>query len=350
MNYHDIKQLSAETGIGATELIALSAANDPFYAGLPSREVWARWFADIWNRFGWTTGLHLRRIHYVLVSQETPVMKPDGTAYENTENDWKLLGRASLAARYLRLVPADGLIDRRNPEPIINAVNETIAGAVPSVGIFSGHPQFDYELPADLNLDDTLLAPSLGLFGHGRQTLADGQPYLVELWVEKTTQNDILVPLAQRLGVNLVPGTGETSEILARAAVERAIEAERPMRILYISDFDPGGRSMPVGLARKIEFILSDAGLDLDITLEPILLLPEQCEYYRLPRTPIKPTERRAARFERRFGEGATELDALEALYPGELAAIVERECCRYIDPTLGRALRARLLGSGAGT
>ena len=134
MNYHDIKQLSAETGIGASELIALSASNDPFYAGLPSREVWARWFADIWDRFGWTTGLHLRRIHYVLVSQEEPVIKPDGTAYENTENDWKLLGRASLAARYLRMVPADGLIDRRNPEPIINAVNQTIAGAVPPSG------------------------------------------------------------------------------------------------------------------------------------------------------------------------------------------------------------------------
>ena len=65
-------------------------------------------------------------------------------------------------------------------------------------------------------------------------------------------------------------------------------------------------------------------------------------KYYRLPRTPIRSTERRAARFERLFGEGATELDALEALYPGELAAIVERECCRYIDPTLaGRCGRA---------
>ena len=167
------------------------------------------------------------------------------------------------------------------------------------------------------------------------RTLANGQPFLVELWVEKTTMNDVLVPLAQRLCVNLVAGSGETSETFTRAAVDRAIVAERPMRILYISDFDPGGRSMPVSLARKIEFILRDNDFDLDITLQPILLLPEQCEHYRLPRTPLKATERRAARFEQRFGEGATELDALEALYPGEMAAIVEREVCRYIDPTL---------------
>ena len=295
MNYHDIKQLAAETGIGATELIALSAANDPFYAGQPSREMWARWFAEIWEPVSaGRRGLHLRRIHYVLVSQESPVMKPDGTPYENTENDWKLLGRASLAARYLKLVPADGLIDRRNPEPIINAANETIAGTVPRSRSSPEHPQFDYELPADLNLDDTLLAPSLGLYVLRRQTLADGQPYLVELWVEKTTKTTSWSRSPTASASIWFPARGETSEILARAAVERAVAAERPMRILYISDFDPGGRSMPVGLARKIEFILSDAGLDLDITLEPILLLPEQCEDYRLPRTPIKTTERRA--------------------------------------------------------
>jgi hypothetical protein len=158
----------------------------------------------------------------------------------------------------------------------------------------------------------------------------------------KTTQNDILVPLAQRLGLNLVPGTGETSEILARQAVERAIAAERPMRILYLSDFDPGGRSMPVGLARKIEFMLHSAGLDLDITLQPIVLTPEQCAQYCLPRTPLKETERRAPKFEARFGAGATELDALEAIHPGELRHIVEAEVCRYIDPTLpGRVRQA---------
>ncbi len=72
-----------------------------------------------------------------------------------------------------------------------------------------------------------------------------------------------------------------------------------------------------------------------NITLQPIVLTPEQCAEYELPRTPIKGTEKRAARFEYRFGSGATELDALEALHPGKLAEIVESEVCRYIDPTL---------------
>ncbi len=49
-----------------------------------------------------------------------------------------------------------------------------------------------------------------------------------------------------------------------------------------------------------------------------ILVLPltlDQVQYYQLPRTPIKETERRRGGFEGRYGEDAVELDALEALY-----------------------------------
>jgi hypothetical protein len=49
-----------------------------------------------------------------------------------------------------------------------------------------------------------------------------------------------------------------------------------------------------------------------------------------LPRIPIKETEKRSEAFEQRHGEGATELDALEALHPGVLARILEQEIGRY--------------------
>ena len=72
---------------------------------------------------------------------------------------------------------------------------------------------------------------------------------------------------------------------------------------MYISDFDPAGRSMPVAAARKIEhFVQRQADDDLlHITLQPIALTPEQCAEFELPRTPIKDTERRGARFESRI-------------------------------------------------
>jgi predicted nucleic acid-binding Zn ribbon protein len=147
--------------------------------------------------------------------------------------------------------------------------------------------------------------------------------------------NDVLMPLGERYGVNVVTGVGELSLTRCVELVARAEQDDRPVRILYVSDFDPAGASMPVAVARKIEFELYRNASDLDVQVRPIVLTHDQCIEYRLPRTPIKETEYRAAAFEARFGEGATELDALEALHPGELERILTREINRYYDADL---------------
>jgi hypothetical protein len=88
---------------------------------------------------------------------------------------------------------------------------------------------------------------------------------------------------------------------------------------------------MPVAFARKIEWVLHDEQLtDLDIQLEPIALTAEQVQQYHLPSTPSKDKKRGKGRF-----ADATELDALEALHPGELANIIERAILRYYDADL---------------
>jgi hypothetical protein len=93
-------------------------------------------------------------------------------------------------------------------------------------------------------------------------------------------------------------------------------------------------------VARKIEFIVRKDYPGLDIQVRPILLTEQQCQRYRLPRTPIKETDRGRGRFEDRFGEGATELDALEVLHPGAIEEILTTEIKRYHDDTLSRRLR----------
>jgi hypothetical protein len=113
------------------------------------------------------------------------------------------------------------------------------------------------------------------------------------------------------------------------------------VRIFYVSDFDPAGQSMPVAVARKIEYFLRSKRLDADIRLYPIVLTYNQCRRYQLPRTPIKASEKRGARFELRYGTGATELDALEALYAGELRRILTGYIERYYDTDLDRRVRA---------
>jgi hypothetical protein len=330
IDYDVIGRLVDELGCRCTDLIALSPQNDPFYVGVAARREAGEWFARLWGELGFKVGSHTRRIHYVLVSSDPPILKPNGKPYLNTENDWKTLGTASLAARYHRLIPDRALVDRRNDPAIIWATAPT--QAKPASCQTAG--EHGISLRNEINRD--VIPPWLAI-----TSAHVPQPFLVEVWVEKSTQDDILIPLARRLGFNLQVGAGETSEVLARDAISRAMVDRRPMRILYVSDFDPSGRSMPVALARKIEFWIMELGLDLDITLDPIVLTPEQCEHYRLPRTPLKETDRRAAKFEGRFGSGATELDALEAIHPGELAKIVEAAVGRYIDPSLSSRLRA---------
>jgi transcriptional regulator with XRE-family HTH domain len=63
------------------DLLALSVPNDPYYAGLPSTEQQAEWFAALWHRFQFPAGVHLRRIHYRLVSVETPIRLPNGICH-----------------------------------------------------------------------------------------------------------------------------------------------------------------------------------------------------------------------------------------------------------------------------
>ena len=101
--YAMLKEFARENGVRIKDLIALAPSNDPFYADVPYRRERAEWFAALWHRFGFSTGLHLRRIHYLLVSQPEPVRLPNGDAYENTTNHWHELDVASLAARVLEV-------------------------------------------------------------------------------------------------------------------------------------------------------------------------------------------------------------------------------------------------------
>jgi hypothetical protein len=314
LDYLAIKELAKELGRPASTLYALSTVNDPFYI-VPWRQALAEWFAEEWRRLEIPTGWHYRRIHYVFVSQDgkTAVKMLDRKPYQNTFECWIELCHAARDAIALGLVPQDAFVDHRNAQPIIHLVDPQPASAE----IIDADPEC--WVPA---------FPSLPELTFHRPVVP--QPYHVEIWAEKTTVNDVLEPLGRQYKFNLVTGVGELSATRCREFVDRAAPSGRPVRILYISDFDPGGASMPVAVAVKIQHEIDKRGLNLDVQLRPIVLTHEQCVEYRLPRTPLKETERRAARFEERFGEGGTELDALEALHPGLLRRIVLREIKRY--------------------
>jgi hypothetical protein len=322
----------------ASSLLALSDGRDPFYL-TPGRMAAARWFADVWRALSPEGVVHLRRLHYRYVSLP-PGQRPaklDGSEYQNTFNDWHFLTLASADARALGLVDAARFTDRRAGEPVFIADDEDEDGEATGTiyGVDLESPPTESALVFDYT-PEVYEFPRLPFAYLGEPSLAE--PYALEIWAEKSTMNDILAPMARGRNVTLVTGVGELSYTHCQWHVDRVLEHRKAARILYISDFDPAGANMPVSVARKIEFLLRRDEHDLDIRLEPLVLTAEQVRRYRLPRIPIKGTDKGKDRFEQQHGEGAVELDALEAVCPGELRRIVAAAVDRYRAPTRAAA------------
>jgi hypothetical protein len=302
-------------------------------------------------------------------------MEGSGMPYVNTIACFTELDEASRDARLLNLVPWVRITDQRNDTPVEFLPNWSdsdnpdasisIADSTPKIG--ADPIETIDDLPPALIIGKEPLR-SLMILGLSNAPDLVGMPkaiegpdlpemeiseqedlvpevtikppsmsppwFHIELWCEKTTVNDVLLTIARERQLNVITGPGFQSHTGAYQFLERAKRSRRPVRILYISDFDRSGRNMPLAVARVIEFLNRRDGLDLDIKLLPIALTHEQCIRYELPRTPIKDTDPGKEAFEKRFGEGATELDALEVLHPGALREIILEALDRYRDPT----------------
>jgi hypothetical protein len=92
--YERIKALKRQVKRNIPGLLVLTDKNDPYYAGSPATQEKAEWLLALWQQFGFTEGVHLRRNHYRIVSVETPILKPDGMPYENTVGCWVFLSIA----------------------------------------------------------------------------------------------------------------------------------------------------------------------------------------------------------------------------------------------------------------
>jgi len=335
MDYEMIKEVAARTGRKVTDLLALSPQNDPFYVGTERDLKMANWFREVWDLAGYSRGVHLRRVHYFCVSRSDirlPMAIKQGEEvsdrYLNTEAAWKFLTQASKVARYLGLVQIEQIVDNKNPDPVIRTW-------------FNHYFEQDDD-EAERKLYSVQMGgiqdPYVSVSG---PSSSDVQPYLLEVWLEKGTMNDVLASTCNRFEINLVSFQGEASITAVLDLIKRVQQAGKPAVIFYVSDFDPAGNSMPKAVARKIEWMRENYGVMEQVLLKPIALTKEQVAHYRLPRTPIKDSELRAGRFEAAFGEGAVELDALEALYPGSLATILQNEAERFYDRAAEDARRA---------
>ncbi len=327
-NYADVKALSKSTKINVPDLLAMSCLNDPVYI-MPAQAVTGKWFADLWDRFNLPNGVHLRRIHYKLVSQADPVLMPNGKPYENTDPCWQFLGAASKAARCLEMVPATSFIDARNPDAVLfRDYGEQVPTTLNMAEVCWDLPEIKADLAEDL---DGWEFPTMELSGLEPDDY--DHPFHLELITEKSTMDDVLVPLCEEMRVNYAPMSGFASITGIIGLLHRVKASGKPGAVLYVSDFDPAGSHMPVAVSRQIEFWRPVYCPGIDVVLNPVILTLEQVNRYNLPPIPIKETDKRQNNFKERYGvEGATELDALEALHPGELAKIFRKAVRPYLD------------------
>ena len=328
MNYKTIKALAKSQGVSVNDLLAMPAQSDPFYCGMPAQIRNAEWFADLWKRFRYTDGVHLRRLHYQIVSQREDVKLPftlswDDNKYStdiylNNEKCWDFLCKAGKDARYMHRVEVGAFVDRRNPDAVLNIEWMEEAGAI---------VDFDHELQSDFTGFEFPEMPEFPYFDFS-QDVFNVDAYHVELWCEKSTMNDILKPLCREHRANLVTGLGDLSITAVWNLLKRAQNSGRPVRIFYVSDLDGKGHDMPIGVARKIEFLMDRFKCE-NVNLEKVVLTSEQVKEYSLPGEPMKSGDSTKRRFEAIHGE-AVELDALESLHPGELYKILNARMFPY--------------------
>jgi hypothetical protein len=175
--YERTKRLAKELGCTISVLLVLAHQNDPFFVGSKTDLAMTEWFANLWSLFGYTTGVHLRRLHYQLVSQEVAT-KHNGKPYENTEGCWAYLCNAGKYARSLELVDAAAFVDRRNPSPRVYMEPEP-----------RDTPYWTYDFPnwfmpwirTDLGVDIDWDIPILTAERYEYYDIL--QPYHVEVWL-----------------------------------------------------------------------------------------------------------------------------------------------------------------------
>ena len=304
--------------------LVLSRYRDPWTPWSETHIEKARWVAGYFERLG--RQIHERGFHYWLVSLGD-VVKPDGTPYSNTEKDWNILLQWVKWAKYLQIGDWTNLIDRKHPDPIDHLELYADPGSL--------HDEWDSpDKLVDTKLKglvDTIIEEIM--WAIPRYENAGYQNYFLTIFCEKSSMNSYIAPVVEEFSGVFQPLVGESSLERVEAIARRASELKKPVRIFYISDFDPSGEQMPVSVARKVEWFAREKyKFPFDVKLKPIVLKYDQVMRYRLPGIPTKEGDSRAKSFIERNGDRATELDALEALYPGELARIIREALEPYYD------------------
>jgi hypothetical protein len=331
-------------GLNQRDLYVLSGTKDPFGQDSPMGHMLGRWFLVRLDLHAPGRVIHLRGVHYLLVAVQA--VKPDGERYQNTKDDYYWLNdRAAKAARWLRYIPFDRIVDERNEEAIISRpprIAKPISGAFMTTG-YSG-----VDLPAPVAIGRPEPRPFLSGFGVEER-------FCFAVFGEKSSLSEVLVPFAARHGADLFIAIGELSESRAYQMARDAARDGRKLIVFTFSDFDPSGMQMPVSIAVKLMAHRELQFPTFEFAVVPVALTLEDVIRLRLPTAMVEKKDKRTGMWQATFapplieaglltqaevdqgGLAQVEIDALGAINPTELNRMAEAAIAPYLDPTLAQ-------------
>lgn len=334
-----IKQLAKRMNIGVKDVLALSENVDPFYAdGGPAKIKKAKWITQVWKDMG-SPKIHGRALNYWMMGRA--YLPHNGKLYDGSKSAYAYCVQALGLARYLGMIPYDKIPDHKTTfhQNFYNWEHNDID----ELASFT----LDYEWIENKILD------------HFKRIW---YPYqlqdtVAEVWIEKSSVVSSLKSTMRSYQANYIEGEGDISLTRCWEFTERVVEyymclGIKRFRVFYISDFDPVGLSMPISMARKVEYLIYRTLYEknippnlIDIRVEDIAVTPEQVDEFKLKTTKV-PKEKitrkdgtkssyavRVKKFSRIYGvTGVVELEALSQTVPTELGRIVKDRLSKCYD------------------
>jgi hypothetical protein len=160
-----------------------------------------------------------------------------------------------------------------------------------------------------------------------------GQPYHVEVWIEKDALIGVIENVCNQWDVPFFACRGYTSQSEMWAAARRLyyyqrVEKRIPL-IIHLGDHDPSGIDMTRDITDRLSmFVEHDAGKSF-VEVRRIALNMDQVEQYTPPPNPAKLSDSRAAGYVDQYGDDSWELDALR---PDVIAQLIEDEIATVVQ------------------
>ena len=152
------------------------------------------------------------------------------------------------------------------------------------------------------------------------------QPNWVEVWSEKGTVRGVLRPVLDRYGITFRVMHGYGSATAIHEIAEETRQADKPLTILYVGDWDPSGMNMSVvDIPKRLGRYHGSA------TIRRVALTEDDTPGLPSFDAVTKRSDPRYPWFIERYGEQCWELDALD---PNRLRNRVEAEVLSLITDT----------------